>query len=128
MYRRPNVHLMLELSGQTTPALGNIWDFTLSDPGVLQCIREAAASGSDVILTALAAPQGVRSASPYFNLRQIDPAELVGHDVYMLAPSAPPGAAEVRVHLTSPRATALAILLHRYWPDSSSPSAQMKAG
>lgn len=128
MYRSPNVHLMLELSGQATPALGNIWDFTLSDPGVLQCIREATASGNDVVLTAITSPQGLLSASPFFNLRQIDPAELAGHDIYMLTPSAPPGAAEVRVHLTSPRATALAILLHRYWPDSNAQGAQMRAG
>ena len=128
VYRRPTVHLMLEFNGHATPAIGNIWDFTLSDPAVLQCIREATASGKDVVLTAVTAAPGNLAASPYFTCRQIDPAELAGHEVYMLTPSVPAGAAEVRVHLTSPRATALAILLHRYWPDSSASATQMKAG
>jgi len=113
----PILHLLLDFSGQPAPALGTIWDFILSDALVLQNLREAADKGTDVAISAVTGPSGVLSVHPCFNIRQCNPAEFAAKDTYMLAPSIPAGAAEVRVHLTGREASALAILIHRYWPE-----------
>jgi hypothetical protein len=113
--RDPIVHLLLDFHGQPAPALGTLWDY-LADPAVLQCIREAAALGNDVVISAMTGPAGVLAVRPTFDVRQARPIQFVRHDDYVLAPSVPQGASEVRVHLTGRQAANLAILIHRYWP------------
>jgi len=115
--RLPVLHLLLDFNGDEAPALAAIWEFILDDMDVLQTIREAAAHGNDVVIRAVSGPSGLLSIGPSFSLCQAAPSEFDSHSNYVVVPSVPNGAGEIRVHLTGRHAAALAILLHRYWPD-----------
>lgn len=128
MSRVPVVHLLLESGVEHASALAAIWDFILNDPGVLDCIREAASQGNDVAVYTLAGPFGVFPVRPSFGVRQAAPSQFSSRPNYILAPSIPDGAAEVRVHLTGRRAATLAVLLHRYWPVHQQADQQKRAG